>query len=32
MNVPITFGASISNTTPAGSYGATLGLIATGTY
>ena len=32
MNVPISFGASVSSTTPAGSYGATLNMIATGTY
>ncbi len=30
--VPITFGASIDNSTPAGSYGATLNMIATGTF
>ncbi|HSX15743.1 MAG TPA: hypothetical protein VLF40_03045 [Candidatus Saccharimonadales bacterium] len=32
MNVPVTFGASISPTTPAGIYGATLNMIATGTF
>jgi hypothetical protein len=32
VNVPVTFGASISNTTPAGVYGATLSLIAVGTF
>lgn len=32
MNVPITFGASISNTTPGGTYGATLNMIAVGTF
>jgi len=30
--VPITFGASIANDTPAGIYGATLNMIAVGTY
>jgi hypothetical protein len=32
MNIPITFGASISNSTPAGIYGATLNMVATGTF
>lgn len=32
MNVPITFGASISSNTPAGTYGANLSLIAVGTF
>jgi hypothetical protein len=32
LNVPITFGASVSSTTPAGVYGATFGMIATGTF
>jgi hypothetical protein len=32
LNIPITFGASISGTTPAGSYGANLNMIATGTF
>jgi hypothetical protein len=32
MNMPITLGASISNQTPAGAYGASLSLIATGTF
>ncbi len=31
-NMPLTFGASISNNTPAGNYAATLNLIATGTF
>lgn len=31
-NIQMTFGASVSNTTPAGKYGATLNLIATGTF
>jgi hypothetical protein len=31
-NIPLTFGASVSNTTPAGLYSATLNLIATGTF
>jgi hypothetical protein len=31
-NIPLTFGASISNTTPAGKYSATIDLIAVGTY
>jgi hypothetical protein len=31
-NIPITFGASAANTTPAGIYSATLNLIATGTF
>lgn len=31
-NIPITFGASISDSTPAGIYGATLSMIATGTF
>lgn len=31
-NIPFTFGASISNATPAGIYGATLNLVATGTF
>jgi hypothetical protein len=30
--VPVTFGASVNNTTPAGSYSAQLSMIATGTY
>ena len=32
MNIPVTFGASISNNTPAGTYGATLNMIAVGTF
>jgi|GEM_PF-299310 len=32
VNVPLTFGASVSPTTPAGKYSATLTLIATGTF
>lgn len=32
MTMPLTFGASISNTTPSGSYSADLSMIATGTY
>lgn len=32
MNLPITLGASISNQTPAGAYGANLSLIATGKF
>lgn len=32
VNVPITFGASISNTTPAGVYGANFNLIAVGKF
>jgi hypothetical protein len=31
-NIPFTFGASVSNTTPAGVYAATLHMIATGTF
>ncbi len=31
-NVPLTFGATIANNTPAGVYGAKLNLIATGTF
>jgi len=31
-NVPLTFGATIGNSTPAGIYGAKLNLIATGTF
>jgi hypothetical protein len=31
-NIPLTFGASISNTTPAGTYSADLNLIATGKF
>lgn len=31
-NIPLTFGASVSNTTPAGLYSATLNMIATGTF
>ncbi len=30
--VPLTFGASVSNTTPAGTYTATLNMIASGTF
>jgi hypothetical protein len=32
LNIPITFGASISPSTPAGKYGANLSMIATGTF
>lgn len=32
VNIPITFGASISPTTPAGVYGANFSMIATGTF
>lgn len=32
MTVPMTFGASVSNDTPAGIYTATINLIATGTF
>lgn len=32
MNVPITFAASASNSTPAGLYTATMNMVATGTY
>jgi len=32
MNMPLTFGASVSNLTPAGTYSADLSLIATGTF
>jgi hypothetical protein len=32
QNMPLAFGASISNTTPAGIYKATIDLIATGTF
>jgi hypothetical protein len=32
QNMELTFGASISNNTPAGSYSADLGMIASGTY
>lgn len=31
-NMPLTFGASVTNNTPAGSYSATLSLIATGKF
>lgn len=31
-NIPLTFGATINNNTPAGVYGANLSLIATGTF
>jgi len=32
MNVEITFGASANNNTPAGAYGATLNMVAVGTF
>lgn len=32
MNMPLTFGASVSNNTPAGNYSADMSLIATGTF
>jgi hypothetical protein len=32
MNVEVTFGASVTNNTPAGTYGATLSMIAVGTF
>ncbi len=32
VNVPVTFNATVSNTTAAGSYGANLDMIATGTF
>lgn len=32
LNMPLTFGASVSNNTPAGSYSADLSLIATGKF
>lgn len=32
VNVPLTFAAGASNTTPAGLYSATINLVATGTY
>jgi len=32
VNMPLTFGASVSNTTPAGLYKATLNLVATGKF
>lgn len=32
MDIPFTLGASISNQTPAGAYGANLSMIATGTF
>jgi hypothetical protein len=32
MNMPLTFGASISNNTPAGEYAASINMIASGTF
>lgn len=32
MNMPLTFGAAVSNTTPAGNYSADYSMIATGTF
>jgi len=32
QNIPLTFGASVSNTTPAGQYSANIDLVAVGTY
>lgn len=32
MNTQVTFGASVTNNTPAGTYGATLSMIAVGTF
>jgi len=32
MNMPITFGASVNNSTPAGTYSADLGMVATGKF